>query len=249
MQYKNSKIKFVILLLFITITSLQIQSQTNSEILLYSKFDSIVGKENLGLNNGPLSLNPYKTIRDNTMYLQNDRYTIGKINYDQQSYFNVKLKYDIFRDQIILNPSGQPEHIGINLIQDKTNSFSIYNKNFVKINKNDTSLPEFVSGYYELIKISENFRLYIRHHKEIQNHVNDEGLYYSFKENNQYFIDYNTKFYEISSKNSIIKIFPNYKKQINDFYQKNRSISKTDNDQFINSLMISIYDFSKTNTK
>jgi hypothetical protein len=36
-----------------------------------------------------------------------------------QNYYNVKLKYDVFRDGVILNPYGESEYIGIILIQDK----------------------------------------------------------------------------------------------------------------------------------
>ncbi len=249
MQFRQSKIKFIVQLILTTIILSKTYSQTNSEIPLYTKFDSIVGKENLGLNNGPFALNLYKTIGENTMYLKNDKYTIGSVVYDSQPYFNVKLKYDIYKDQLILNPPEQPEHIGITLIQDKTDSFYIYDKNFIRITKNQTSLLEFTSGYYELIKIGKNLNLYIRHHKDIQKLINDDGVYYSFKENNYYYIEYEAKFYLINNKTSILKIFPDYKKQINTFYQKNRSINKTDNDQFINSLMISIYNLSINNSK
>jgi hypothetical protein len=248
MLHRKSKINLVILSL-IALFPLLTHAQTNSEIALYTKFDSIVGKENLGLNNGPLALNLYKTVGDNSMFLNGNQSTIGNVYYDEQPYFNVKLKYDIFKDQLLLNPPGQPEHIWINLIQDKMSSFSMYGKNFVKLTKNESSIAEFTSGYYELIKISETFRLYIRHHKDIQKQINDDGINYFFKQNNQYYIDYNSKFYEITSKSSVLKIFPLYKKQINDFYQKNRSLIKTDNDQFINSLMISIYNFSINNSK
>ncbi|PVX45203.1 hypothetical protein C8C85_0982 [Flavobacterium sp. 103] len=249
MQFRKSKIKLIVLLTIVTAATFKAQSQTNSEILLYTKFDSIVGKENLGLNNGPLALNPYKTIGDNNMFFKNNKYTIGNLVYDGQPYFNVKLKYDIFKDQLILNPPEQPEHIGISLIQDKTDSFSIYGKNFVKITKSQTSLPEFISGYYELIKISKNFNLYIKHYKDILKEINEEGVYYSFHQKYQYFIEYNNKFYEINNKASIVKIFPENKKNINAFYQKNRSLSTTDYNQFINSLMISIYDSSINNSK
>lgn len=249
MHFRKSKIKFAALLMLITTTTLKTYSQTKSEISLYTKFDSIVGRENLGLNNAPLTLYPYKTIGDNTMFFKNNKFTIGNLIYDDQPYFNVNLKYDVFKDQLILNPPGQPEHIGISLIQDKTESFSIYNKNFVKITKSQTLLPEFISGYYELIKIGENFNLYIRHHKDILKEINEESVFYSFHENYRYYLKYNGKFYEANNKNSIVQLFPESKKNINAFYQKNRSLSKTDYDQFINSLMISIYDFSINNSK
>ncbi|HEU4789155.1 MAG TPA: hypothetical protein VFS71_05680 [Flavobacterium sp.] len=249
MQFRKSKIKLVVLLTIITSTGLKIHSQTNSEISLYTKFDSIVGKENLGLNNGPLTLYPYKTIGDNNMFFKNDKYTVGNLVYDGQPYFNAKLKYDIYKDQLILNPPEQPEHIGISLIQDKIDSFSLYGKNFIKITKSQTALPDFTSGYYEIIKIGKNFNLFIKHHKDILKEINEEGVFYSFHENYQYYIEYNGKFYEANNKSNIVKVFPDYKKQINVFYQKNKSLSKTDYNQFINGLMISIYDSSINNSK
>lgn len=249
MNFKKSKIKHAVLLTLILTASFKIYSQSNSEISFYTKFDSIVGKENLGLNNGPFALNPYKTIGDNNMFFKNSKYTLGNLVYDGQLYFNAKLKYDVFKDQLILNPLGQPEHIGINLIQDKTESFSIYDKNFIRITKSQTSLPDFSSGFYELIKIGKNFNLYIKHLKDIQKNINDEGVYYSFHEKYQYFVEHNGKFYETNNKSDIIKIFPEHKKIINTFYQKNRSLSKSDNNQFLNSLMIAIYNSSINNTK
>ncbi|MDR6844003.1 hypothetical protein [Flavobacterium granuli] len=249
MQFRKSRIKLIVLLTIITTTAFKAQSQTNSEILLHTKFDSIVGKENLGLNNGPLALNPYRTIGDNNMFFKNNKYTVGNLVYDGQPYFNVKLKYDIFKDQLILNPPEQPEHIGINLIQDKTDSFFIYGKNFIKITKSQTTLPDFTSGFYEIIKIGKNFNLFIKHHKDILKGINEEGVYYSFNDNYQYYIEYKGKFYETNNKTSIVKIFPESKKNINAFYQRNRSLSKTDYNQFINSLMISIYDSSINNSK
>lgn len=249
MNFKNLKIKLLILLIFSIINSLKIYSQNSSEILLYTKFDSIVGKENLGLNNGPLALNPYKTIGDNNMFYKNGKYTTGNLIYDGQHYFNAKLKYDIFKDQLILNPPGQPENIGINLIQDKTESFCIYNKNFIRLNKNQTSLPDFTLGYYEIIKIDKSFNLYIKHHKDIQKEIKEEGVFYSFHETYQYYIELNGKFYQTNNKSDINKIFPERKKTINTFYQKNRELSKTDNNQFMNSLMITINNSSINNSK
>jgi hypothetical protein len=243
------KLKLIVALLLITYNAFQTYSQTNSEISLYTKFDSIVGKENLGLINAPYYLNLFNTIGDNTMFFVNNKFTIGTVFYDDQPYYNVKLKYDINIDQLILNPSGKPEHIGISLIQDKTESFSIYDKIFVKITKSQVSLPKFNTGYYEFIKIEKNFNLYIKHYKDNLKVIKDDGVYYSFQEKNQYYIEYESKFYEINNKTSILKIFPSNKKKINTFYQKNYSLSKSDYTQFIKNLMISINDFSINNTK
>jgi len=71
MHFRKPKIKLIVLLTIIITTAFKTHSQTNSEITLYTKFDSIVGQENSGLNNGPLALNPYKTIGDNTIFKGN----------------------------------------------------------------------------------------------------------------------------------------------------------------------------------
>jgi hypothetical protein len=249
MQFRKSKIKLAVLSMLIITTAFKTYSQTNSEISLYTKFDSIIGKENIGLNNGPMTLSLYKTIGDNNMFLVSKKYTIGNLVYDGQPYFNARLKYDIFKDQLVFNPPGQPEHIGINLIQDKTDSFSIYGKNFVKIKNAQNLLSDFNPGYYEQIKIGANFNLYIKHHKDILKEINEEGVYYSFHENYQYYIEYNSKFYVINNKTSLVKIFPEKKLNINSFYQNNRNLSKSNYSQFINKLMVFIYDSSINNSK
>ncbi|WP_348798329.1 hypothetical protein [Flavobacterium adhaerens] len=207
MQYKKTKINLVLFFTMITST-LQLYSQTNTDPFLYSKFDSIVGKENIGLNNGPYAYNPYKVVGDYTMFFKNDKFSIGTVVYTNQPYHNIKLKYDVYKDQLILNPAEKQEYIGITLIKDKIDSFSIYGKNFVNLRKTQPEIVEFQAGFHELINVGSNFQLYIRHHKDIQKRINDEGVNYKFTPNNKYFIDYNFTFYEVNSKSSILKIFP-----------------------------------------
>ena len=249
MLFKKSKINISLALLAISCNGFKIYSQKKPEISLYNWFDTIVGKENLGINNGTLHSNPYKTIGENNMYYITDKYTKGDVRYDNQTYYDVNLKYDVFKDELILNPYGESEHIGIILIQDKIESFSINGKNFVKINKNQSSLTDFITGYYEVNPIGENFIFYIKHLKNMQKRINDEGLYYNFTEENQFFIEYKTLFYKINRKSDIFKIFPEYKKQINEFYFMNREILKSDKNQFMENLMKYINNFISNTSK
>jgi len=123
MLFKKSKIKISLALLAIICNGFQIYSQKNSEISLYNWFDTIIGKGNLGINNGPLQTNPYKTIGQNNMYYIADKYSKGDVIYDGQTYYDVNIKYDIYKDELILNPYGESEHIGLILIKDKIESF------------------------------------------------------------------------------------------------------------------------------
>ncbi|MEZ7504707.1 hypothetical protein [Flavobacterium sp. Arc2] len=222
-------------------------SQTNQEESLHNWFDNIVGRKNLDINNGPFYTDTYKTIGTNNMYLTTNKYTIGNINYEGQNYYNVNIKYNIYKDELILNPYGESEHIGITLIQDKIDSFYLNNKNFVKINQNESSLAQLTTGYYQLERINDNFNFYIKHQKKLAKRINDDGVYYNFPEDNQFFISFENVFYNTDSKNDIIKIFPHQKKGINDFYSTHRNLKIADYSQFIINLMKYI-NISQTNT-
>ncbi|MGN7809154.1 hypothetical protein [Flavobacterium johnsoniae] len=234
---KNYQKKIIFLILFgLFLNIYVIQAQTNNDINIYNWYDKTVGEDNLDINNGIPHTNLYRSVQDNYLYLIN-QYELGKLSYEGQNYYNVKLKYDIYRDILVLNPSGQPENIGINLTQNKVESFSIQDKNFVKIEKKIETIPEFATGYYEVSKIAPDFTFYIKHHKDIQKTVSENGILYSFKENSLFFIDLKNNISLIKGKNDIIKLFPEQKKQINGFYLLNRELKQSDLNQFMKNLM------------
>lgn len=226
------------LLLFILFVNIyQVFSQNNNDVSTYNWFDKTVGKENLDIYNGTIHTNPYKTIGQENLYYIKDSYELGNLVYENQMYYNVYLKYDIYRDILVLKSSQNTENIGINLILEKVQSFSIKDKNFIKIEHTNTDQPEFTSGYYEETKVASSLIFYIKHHKNIQKNLGDNSLTYSFKENNLFFIHLDDKTYSVKSKGDIIKIFPKQKKQINEFYLMNRDLKKTDLNQFMKNLM------------
>jgi hypothetical protein len=249
MKFTKLKIKLSIALLTTVVGASKIHGQSNSDISIYKWFDTEVGEENLDINNGTFHSNPYNTIGQNSMYYIDDQYEFGSLRYEGQNYYNVKLKYDVFRDELILNPYGESEYIGIILIQDKIQSFLIKGKSFVKIEQKDYQSPELVTGYYEKNKIGTDLILYIKHHKNITKNINNNGLSYKFREDNLFFLDYKNTAHIINSKNDIIKLFPKQKKQIKVFYSTNRKIRKSDLNQFMENLIRNINNSLSLQTK
>lgn len=234
---KNYQKKSAFLILFgLFLNILNIHSQTSNDVAIYNWFDKTVGKENLDIINGIPHTNPFRTNGETNLYYLN-QYESGTLNYEGQTYYNVKLKYDIYRDILVLNPYGESENIGVNVITTKVQSFSIKDKNFVNIDKKDPLVTEFTPGYYEENKISPDFIFYIKHHKNQLKSVSEGVLLYSYEENTSFFLDLNGKIYSIKSKNDIIKLFPEQKKQINGFYLMNRELRKSDLNQFMRNLM------------
>ena len=233
-NYQKKSILLVLFGLFLSIYS--VHSQTNNDITTYNWFDKTIGRKNLDIVNGIPHTNPYRTIGGNHLYYI-DQYELGSLTYEGQSYYNVKLKYDIYRDILVLNPFGESENIGVNVITAKVESFSIKDKNFVNIDKKDPTVPEFTLGYYEENKIAPDFIFYIKHHKDQQKVVTEGMLFYTFKENTSFYLNLKNKIHPIKNKNNIIKLFPEQKKQINGFYLMNRELRKSDENQFMRNLM------------
>lgn len=236
---KNSQKKVIILTIFGLLLSIHnINAQTAKETEIYNLYDKTVGKHNLDSNNGALYTNPYKTSDDiNHIYFSEDKFEKGSLFYDGQIYFDTSLKYDVYRDVLILNPDGASDLIGISLNKERVESFSLYNRKFVKLNKEQFALPNLTTGYYEISANNNDFILYIKHTKAIQKRVKEDGIFYEFKANSSYLLYYMKTLYAVNSKSDILKIFPDQKKQINEFYLMNREVRKSDTNQFMKNLM------------
>lgn len=220
-----------------------VHSQTNSKSNLYEWFDNTVGKENLGINNGTLHVNPYQTLNKTNNYYIADAFSSGNVEYDGQLYYDVNLKYDIHRDILVLKPYGEYNHMGLNLIKEKTALFSLNGKNFINLSYSKSLLPESINGFYEEIPIGEKFIFYVKYRKEKKKVMNNETAYYEFEEKKDFVLSYKDSFYKIDTKKEITTIFPQYKNKINDHYFMNKKLEKTDKKQFLENLMKQINTF------
>lgn len=247
---KNHQIKTTILPIFGLLLSIPtIHSQTVKEIEVYNLYDTTVGKQNLDINNGIVFTDPYSSAADN-IYFDDDKFEKGSLSYEGQIYYDTSLKYDIYRDILILNPQNTSNFIGIHLIKEKVESFSIYNRKFVKLNKEQFNLANFNSGYYEISENSSEFIFYTQHNKKLTHKkIGEDGIAYRFKRSSIYYLLYKKTLYNIDSKSEILKIFPDQKRQINEFYLTNRELKKSDPNRFMDKLMKSISNALPNQTK
>ncbi|MRX66582.1 hypothetical protein SAMN06265349_102488 [Flavobacterium resistens] len=250
---KNSQKKntiFILFGLFLNIISTYSQNNSNT-ISIHNLFDKTVENENLPIFNGPRYINYYRSLDNTHCYYISGNFISGDLNYQNQSYYNVDLKYDINNDVLVLKPIGKFDYLGISLIKDNVGSFKIYDKQFININFNNPSCPAFMNGYYQEIIFSKDNILYIKHHKNrtkvIDNKSIAEGSNQSttdsFIEKNEFVLKYKNAYYKIASKNDVIKIFPEYKSKIKDFYSNNDQLEESDNKVFIENLIKEINNF------
>lgn len=242
-------IKFEIISIFFLCLSLNLYSQNKTDNSLYDWFDDNVGNKNLGINNGTLHINYLKSINTTHRYFGQDQFRLGNLIYDNQTYTNVNLKYDILKDVLIAKIDGQSNSLGINLIKDKTEEFSIDGKRFINLNFQNSTQPQFVKGYYEIFPVDNNLELYIKYHKDAVEILKTDGVYYRFEIATTFLIRNNDNYYEINDQKDLIAILPKYANEINEFYLMSRDSKKSDEIQFMKNLMKYLNNYFTKNRK
>lgn len=220
---------YFILILFIS-TFVLVQAQTQEKELIYRTFDKITGVENLGLYDGPEFTDPYLNTNGTFRYLNGFDFVVGSVNYRNQFYVDVPLKYDILEDNLITTSSGALNIFKVKLIPDFVSDFVINNQHFLRLNQIGPK------GFFEEAYNGKNLKLYIKHQKFKRDRVLKTGVQYGFKAQNSYFFEYGGSYMEVGSMRDIRKAFPSEADSIKDFYRSHKNIYKTNRDLFMTKL-------------
>lgn len=223
------------LLLLVLIFSLGCYSQ-NKNLIKHN--DSIVGFENLALNNGLVYTNKYSLTSQKTSQFLENKYNKGILQYNNQTYYDVTIKYDVFDDVLLFKPNVQLV-LETSLITKQVDYFILKNKKFRKL---ETILTDntTTAGFFEEVEINSKSTLFIKHKKTIKVDSRSDKVSHIFYDYKIYYIFQNNKLEEISSKASIISLFPTLKKEIKQFYKENRNQKDTNIQLFYQNLFKTI---------
>ncbi|MFD1603649.1 hypothetical protein ACFSJW_10960 [Flavobacterium artemisiae] len=212
-----------------------LRSQTSKETEIYNWFDKNLGIESLDIKNGAAHLNFDKTIENQNRYYFTENFRKGNVRYNNQNYFDVLLKYDIYKDDLVLNPYDEANTTKINLIKDNVENFTINNEKFVNLKTLNTFL--FKGGFYEEALTNGNSLLYIKYYKEKKKDQKAESDLIQFIPRYEFVLLKENKYHLINDKKEIIALFPESKRKINDYYFMYKSLKKQDPALFIKNLI------------
>jgi hypothetical protein len=237
---KIQKNPYFIILFGLLLNIPNVYSQNNNEISTYNWFDKNLGKEALDFNNGTAHLNFDKTIDNENRYYITDEFKSGSISYNGQNYFNLDLKYDIFKDELVFRPYIENNHIQINLVKEKVDFFKIGNQKFVNLKVLPSNLK---TGYYEETVTGNNSTLYIKYYKEKRDIIKDDYFLIKYIQHSDFVLLKDNKFILINDKKEIIKLYPEQKRKINNFFSTNKDLKKEDPGLFMKNLLKYINNF------
>lgn len=194
------------------------------------------------LYNGLVFIDSHRVLSEKNRYLNNElEYLEGDVTFDGVLYKNVELKYDLYKDNLILKPLNNSGYKGIILDKEKVKSFHIKKQLFLNSNYIELNQSQYIkTGFYELKYHSKNITLYIKHSKEIKELLNKNTIHYEFNSQNEIIILKDSLSYKIENKKNFIKIFPEFKKRINSYFSINQKLEKEDKATFYKNLLILI---------
>jgi len=211
------------------------QGQNNASTSLHDWYDSKVGKGNLDINNGKILLNYDIILKNNDRFYFNS-YKLGSVIFDNQLYNNVLLNYDVNNDDLILKPNGENDKLPIVLNKSKVNSFTVDGKNYINLDYTKISSNVIISGFHEEVITDSKVNFYVKHEKYRKQIINDNLVFDEFTLTSSYVISYKNQFYKITNKKNLTTIFPELKKNINEYYSNNGSIEKSNKVKFLEDL-------------
>jgi hypothetical protein len=207
--------------------------QLQTDPSLSARFDTAVGRENLGFNNGTIHFNPYRSADKTHRYFGPDQYQAGEISYDGQTYSDIPLRYDLLDDAVVAKMSKG--NMGFNLIRQKTESFTLGGKKFVNLDLANSNTG-FASGFYEEAYAGNGVVLYIKHSKERIEVLTNERVFNKYIEKNEFIVHHLDSWSEANSQKDWTLAFPKLKDKIDEFYRTNNSSRTLDTQAFMKNL-------------
>lgn len=238
-HYLNSIKRLIFLLFTIFIASNDLKGQQNQNSTYLNLFDKIVGIENTDLYDGVAYIETHRIINEKTKFFKSIDFLEGSVTYNDQPYYNMKMKYDTFEDQVIIKLEDRRGGGSLKLFKDKISDFTIDGHTFIKMEPK-ADYPE-ILGFYEVLFKNNSFTLLTKHEKQEFLRKDGRLLYSEFvyqKRQNVVIID--DRPYVINNKRNLAELFPKYKKSIYKFYSIAKKLEKEDPDRFMVSLMVRI---------
>ncbi|SFW18554.1 hypothetical protein [Cellulophaga fucicola] len=199
----------------------------NTNVDLYSWFDKEVGLEKTVIYNGFLDdgdgyFEKDRSFENTNRYYKQFDFFDGSIVYDKQLFNNVKIKYDVFEDELLLNLKNSNNNlITIQPINNKVDSFVLNSQYFVNIDNLTVEKGNY-KGYLKLLLDNENFQLYKKHLKSRIEKRSSNKLLYQFSDREYNLLHYKKSLIKIKNIRNLNKIFPEYKSVIREYSVKDK---------------------------
>ncbi|MFD0977594.1 hypothetical protein [Salinimicrobium gaetbulicola] len=226
------------LLIFIFLhISYSASSQLDGSVLsFYSEMDKFHQIQNQRIVNGVEYRDLYRTINNKHSFLKGRDFQKALLFYNDQLFPEISIRYDFFRDIVVAKIQIENGQVYIiQLINDLLENFTVGQQKFINVTFDN---KVFENGFYEILAKSDCASLLKKRRFRPLEKRDKSYMYYEFEEiDTQRIINISGNYIK-ASKKELIEMFPKNKGEIKEFYKKNRSLRKLNEDKFYQELTI-----------
>jgi len=179
----------------------------------------------------------YKPGYRGNAYYQSGEFQNATLHYDDVDLYDVPILYDLYREMVVIKYAGDTSYVS--LINNKLDKFIICNHTFIRIDA-DKDQKEIKTGFYELLYNGKS-QLLKKYSKDIQQERSGLNIQDVFNEHTAYFLLKNNSYYSVSGKRSLLNLFKDKKKEIDNYIKLNK-IDFSDNKELAMVKVASYYD-------
>jgi len=179
--------------------------------------------------NGEMEASYNNLLYDNLPYYNSPDFEKATIFYRKCYYPNQKARLDLYKEQLIVSTTD--ERYGIILNPSNVEKIIMYDKTFRWLNPAKESGLK--PGYYIHLSEGKSVQLFCKESYSLQPNMLSYGFHdkrlYRFDQSMRYYLLYGGQYYTVKDKSSFSKLFPQYKKQINQFSKDHHLKFKKEN--------------------
>lgn len=216
------------LLFFILFYPALLLGQEQPELLKW--FDSQIGIENSSLLNGTAYVDRHRTINSKNKLFGNAAGT-GSVLYDGQWYPDLQMRYNIYDDVLVVQlQSGMGLNI-IELVKEKVERFNLNGTPFTNVLHQGNAAG--IAGFHEVLWEDGTFQVLKKHALRLNEKRDRQISYFEFEPiEGHYAFTYKEQSYLLRSRNDLVKILPQYRNEVEDYYRSNRSVRRSRPENF-----------------
>ncbi|WP_133550289.1 hypothetical protein [Salegentibacter sp. 24] len=213
-------------------------SKGYSQEKFYSWYDEQTGIENSNLFKGIEYIETHRVINELDQFFGSRDFREATITYNGQTFYNVPIKYNIYKDVVIVNPQYNQKSSIFQLVDNRVQEFTINEHQFIYLNALNN--PK-ISGFFEILADENKLKIYKKHKMKMKELRDRQVVYHEFeKAKAAYYFEFQNEVFELENKRNLYGFFPDLKNEIRDFYRNNRSIRQDNSDNFMKNLATKI---------
>lgn len=176
---------------------------------------------NSQLYNGPEYLDYSKRFRIRTghQFFASPTPLPGSVYYNDHYFSGLQLAYDAVLDQVVLGVPSSP--LTLRFINDNVRYFTLDGHRFVRIVADSTTADVLRTGFYEVL-VDSTVQVLAKRAKRMQERAEQQYINAEFTVTDKLFIKKAGRYYPVSSKSSVTRLFADRSKEIQQYAQEHK---------------------------